>query len=122
MDKPKSEVVRVRLSPAMKAALPGGRGKQSAFIRKAVAHFIETRDGTKRLPIPREAELQTMQWLLRELNAIGVNLNQAVMMLHLAEQGRDSPPSADEIRTLHRQLIGMARQVESVVSYWRRDV
>ena len=41
------------------------------------------------------------------------------MMLHLAEQGRELPPSAEEIKLLHRQLAGMARRIERVVHYWR---
>jgi len=116
---PRTEVMRVRVTPELKAALPVQKGKQSAFIRKAVKHFLETQQGALRIPIPREAELQTMQWLLVEMNKIGVNLNQAVMLLHLAEQGRDLPPSAEEIRILHRQIVAYSKRLEGIIRYWR---
>jgi len=68
--------------------------------------------------IPKDADLHALQWLVRELNKIGVNLNQATMMLHLAERGEELPPTPEEMRLLHRQIASMARRIERVVRYW----
>lgn len=115
---PKSEVVRLRISSHLKDALPTTKGKRSAFIRKAINHFLDTRQGANKYPIPHEAELQAMLRLVRELNSIGGNLNQAVMMLHLTEQGRGEPPTAEEVCILHQQLSNCARRITTVVRYW----
>lgn len=118
-----SVYVSLRIPANLMAGIPTGptRGGRSGYIRRAIAYFQATRRGELRIPIPREAELSTLQFIVRELNQIGVNLNQATMMLHLCEQGRDGrsgPPTEQEMRDLHRKLSSLSRRVEDVVRFW----